>query len=151
MTGGKKCNQNFCVGFFFAYQSHSQFRPVTFHIPCIASVTQQQLSHASFAHVYRLFYLPTEIRGCGYCSRQLMGQVMHCLRWRSLRNRNPLSNRGYNERLCFEGSIFKISQTRNIWPFFLREGQNLKGWLLIKNSSVMTVWTASSRINKSRK
>lgn len=150
--GGKKRNQNFLCWVFFSYQSDSQLR--LRHSPCIASVTQLQLSHTASAHVFAgCFTYGPRLWTHGCCSRQLMAQVMYCLRWHRHRNRNPLSNRGINERLCFESSKFNFENLTNKkhLAFILRERQSLKSRLLIKNPSVVTAGTASSTINKSGK
>lgn len=145
---GKKCDRISVPGFLFSSKLQSAQARDTSKISCVASVTQLLLSHTPSARVFTGWFTQrAEMRDWGYCRRRLMGQVMNCLRRRSHRNRNPLSDRGCNERLCLESSKFKFQNLTNKkhLAFILRERLNLRSWLLIKNPSVATVVTASGR------
>lgn len=63
---------------------------------------------------------------------------------------NPLSDRGNNERLCFESPKFSFRNLTNKkhLAFILRERQKPKSRLLIKNSPVMTARAAGSTITR---
>lgn len=118
MGEGEKCNQNCLCWVFFSYQSHSQLRPDTLQIPCIASVTQQQLSHTARSCFAGWFTYGPRLWTRGCCSRQLMAQVMHLSETtRPSTPKSPFEQRPYRDFvLTVPSSILRISQTRNIWP-----------------------------------
>ncbi len=111
----------------FSYQSQNQLRKKTlFTFPAF------RLSHLASA---RLF---TGCFTCGQrcCRRWFMVRVVNCLRWRSCGNINPLSNRGSNERLCFESSKSSHEQFTKGDLAFYSKRKNLRSWLLMKAQQI---------------